>query len=282
MLTTSLLVILLLAYGGLCLFYYLAQERLIFVRFRVGRKYRFHFEAPFRERWLKAPDGARLHALHFIVPEARGVVLYLHGNTGSLRRWGRFAQRFTALGFDVLMPDPRGYGKSRGELSEAALIDDARRWYAMLARHYAEAHIVVYGRSLGSGLATPVAAVNSPAALLLETPFADLLDVARHYLPILPYRWLLQYRFRNDLSIRAVRCPVWIFHGKRDTVVPYTSALKLYAAIPSGVVRELVTFPNGGHSDLGRFARYRSRLREALDLAAHGEERYLRRPLNHP
>jgi fermentation-respiration switch protein FrsA (DUF1100 family) len=246
----------LLSYAALCLFYYLAQERFIFIRFRLSDGYRFKFPEPCDERFLERPDGARLHALHFPVGSAKGTVLYFHGNTGTLRRWGRQAPRFLRKGYNVLMPDPRGYGKSRGALNEASLHADAQAWYAHLAATEPEHRIVVYGRSLGTGLATPVAARNRPRMLILETPFANLFDVANSYLRILPYRLLLRYTFRNDHAVQRVQCPTYLFHGRRDAVVPYSSALKLYAHVPSAVPRELFTFNRGQHSDLGRFARF--------------------------
>lgn len=268
------LLFLLAAYVGLCAFYWLFQERFIFIRFPLADRYRFRFRFPFKEHWITAGDGSRLHALHFKSNEARGLVLYFHGNTGTLRRWGKRAPFFTAMGFDVLMPDPRGYGKSKGRLSEEALLADAKAWYRYACSMMPEACVVVYGRSLGSAMAVPVAAENAPAALLLETPFADLYEVARHYLAILPYGLLLRYRFRNDRAIRRVRCPVHVFHGKRDTLVPYASALRLYASIPSEVPRAMHSFKSGGHSDLARFPRFRNAVRQALHEAVpvHGEE----------
>jgi fermentation-respiration switch protein FrsA (DUF1100 family) len=245
-----------LAYAALCLFYYVAQERFIFIRFWLSDRYRFKFAEPFDERFLDRPDGARLHALHFPVDGAKGTVLYFHGNTGTLRRWGRQAPRFLQKGYNVLMPDPRGYGKSRGPLSEAALHADAQAWYEHLCATEPQHRIVVYGRSLGSGLATPVAARNRPRMLLLETPFANLYDVANSYLRILPYWLLLRYTFRNDRAIQRVQCPTYLFHGRRDVVVPYSSALKLYAHVPGAVPRELFTFSRGRHSNLARFARF--------------------------
>jgi uncharacterized protein len=264
LLILSILGLLVAAYLLLCLFYYLVQERFIFVRFRIPRTYTFRFPGPFEEKWLKVEDGAELHALYFKAPDPKGVVLYFHGNTGSLRRWGRRAPRFTSLGFDVLMPDYRGYGKSRGRMSEDALHDDAQRWYDLLFQHWPQDRIALYGRSLGSGMAVPLAAANRPRALILEAPFCDLADAAMHYLPILPYRLLLRFGFRNDKAIRRVTCPVTILHGRRDNVVPFTSALKLYAAIPAEVPRELVAFPKGHHSDLYRFPRFRVRVAQAL------------------
>jgi fermentation-respiration switch protein FrsA (DUF1100 family) len=259
-----LLLLFIAAYLLLALFYFLFQEQFIFVRFRLGRAYRFRFRYPFEERFITADDGATLHALYFPAEQARGVILYFHGNTGSLRRWGKHAPRLTKLGYDVLMPDHRGYGKSRGRLSEKALHADADRWYAHLRAAWPEQDIVLYGRSLGSGLATPLAAAHAPRMLLLETPFANLYDVAMSYLPILPYRLLLRYRFRNDLAIRRVKCPVYIFHGKRDTIVPYTSALKLYSLVPAHLEREMFTFPKGHHSDLARFTRFNRTMQRLL------------------
>lgn len=266
MLLGVLLLVVLTGYAGIVLFYFLFQERFIFLRVRTGQGHRYRYRTPFEERFVVAPDGARLHALYFKTGKPRGVLIFFHGNAGSLRRWGRFAPRFLALGYDVLMPDPRGYGKSRGASSEAALISDAVLWYDHALEQWKDKDIVIYGRSLGSALATPVAAQRAPRLLLLETPFANLIDVARYYLPILPYRVLLRYPFRNDMAMARVRCPVYIFHGKRDTVVPYVSALRLYAHIPSTVQRELYTFAKGHHSDLERFPRFLRVQRRLLSI----------------
>lgn len=259
------LCLLLAVYVGVCVFYWWFQERFIFVRFRLSDRYRFTFTQPFEEVRLTAADGAQLHGLYFRAKTPRGAVLYFHGNTGSLRRWGKRSTRFTNLDHDVLMPDYRGYGKSRGALSEAALHADAALWYTWLARRWSEERIIVYGRSLGTGLAVPVAATYAPRALLLESPFANFTDVARHYLAILPYRWLLRYTFRSDKAMLRVKCPVYIFHGKRDPVVPYSSALRLYAAVPTDVHREMVSFAKGYHSDLGAYARFRRKLRAIIE-----------------
>lgn len=249
-----------LLYGLACLVYWWVQERFIFVGFRLPRSYRFTFHDPFEEVFIPAEEGAELHALYFRAKEPHGTVLYFHGNTGNMKRWGKYAPRFTQLGWDVLVMDYRGYGKSRGPLSEPALHADAARWYAWLGERVPEDRIIVYGRSLGSGMAVPVAAANRPRALVLESPFANLYDAARHQFYALPYRWLLRYAFRNDKAIRRITCPVHIFHGKRDPIVPYESALKLYAQVPDAVRRELTSFGRGYHSDLWRFKRFRRKL----------------------
>ena len=252
------------AYLGLCLFYAIFQERFIFIRFRTGRNFKYKFQGPLEERFIRTADGAELHALYFKAEAPRGVILYFLGNSGSLRRWGKFANRFVRLGYDVLMPDPRGYGKSRGILSEAALHADAALWAEHLRPQWDPSEMVLFGRSLGSGSATPLAVALKPRMLILETPFANLYEVAMNYLPVLPYRLLLRYPFRNDIAIESITCPVYILHGKHDNLVPYASGLRLYSLIPSNVHREMITFPKGHHSDLHRFVRYQRFLRRIL------------------
>ena len=122
----------------------------------------------------------------------------------------------------------------------------------------------------GMLVAVPVAAANNPRALVLESPFANLYDAARHQFYALPYRWLLRYGFRNDKAIRRVTCPVYIFHGKRDPVVTYESALKLYALVPGNVQREMVSFGRGFHSDLWRFKRFQRKMERVLATPARG------------
>lgn len=254
------LIVLIVLYGLVCLVYWLLQDRFVFVRFRLPRAYVFPFRQAFKEVWLTAEDGAELHALHFTVPAAKGTILYFHGNTGSLRRWGKAAPMFLQHGWSVLMMDYRGFGKSRGKLDEPTLHADAQRWYEHLHSIEPEHRIIVYGRSLGSGFAVPVAAAHRPKALVLESPFANLYDPARHQFFLLPYRLLLRFPFRNDKAILRVQCPVTIFQGRRDPVVPYESALRLYSLIPSHVAREMVTLPRGFHSDLARFTRFQRKL----------------------
>ena len=258
------LALLAVAYAALSLFYWAFQERFIFIRFRLGQRYRFRFKEPFEEHTIEGTDGAALHALWFKAEAARGLILYFHGNSGSLRRWGKRAARFLRSDYDVLMPDYRGYGKSRGPLSEAALHDDARRWYEYAKKQWPESDIILYGRSLGSAFAVPIAADGRPRMLILESPFANLVQVARNYLPLLPYKWLLRYRFENDKAVGRVRCPVYVLHGARDGTVPYTSALRLYAAIDPDTPRAMITFPDGYHNDLANFPLYRRTLRELL------------------
>jgi len=260
----SVVVILTVLYLGICVFYYLIQEKLIFVRFPTKRKYKYKVKLAHEEVFLRSFDQKRLHALYFNAAKPKGLVLYFHGNTGTLKRWAKNARYFIANDYDVLMPDPRGYGKSKGKLSESALFKDADQWYQEALTRTGEDRVIVYGRSLGSALAVRVAAEKQPKCLVLETPFADLYDVAKHYAAFLPYKWLLRYPFSNDLTIRKVTVPVYIFHGKKDLVVPYKSALRLYSCVPVDTYREMITIDKGRHNDLAKFEAYHTKMAEIL------------------
>jgi len=127
-----------------------------------------------------------------------------------------------------------------------------------------EQKLVVYGRSLGSGLAVKVGADNSPAGLILETPYYNLQDIVRMHFPFLPISLILRYKFRSDKHIQQVDCPIAIFHGTADKIVPYKSGLKLYELLPDDQGHSMVTITRGKHNDLSRNALFREKMGEFL------------------
>ena len=146
---------------------YFFQEKFIFFPEVLEKDYQFRF-APtekWEEFWLENGD-AKLHGLLFQSPKPKGIIVYFHGNAGSLREWGTLSERFTGRGYELLIMDFRGYGKSRGKLSEKALLEDAQVSYDYAKARFAEDSIVIYGRSLGSGIAVHLAATNKPQRLL--------------------------------------------------------------------------------------------------------------------
>lgn len=242
-----------------CLYFF--QERLLFYPEVTATDFEYVFPHRYDEVSLPV-DGATIHALHFRVDNPRGVVLYLHGNAGSLRSWGTLASEFLGHGYDILIPDYRGYGKSTGRItSERVLLQDASRAYEYLERQYPENQIVVYGRSLGTGVGAYLAATNSPRMLILESPYYSLRDLAKREFPLVP-GILLRYPLRTDLWIPNVTCPVYLFHGTRDDLVPYESSERLLPLINSE--RELFTIEGGGHNNLGEFPLYQEKLAQLL------------------
>lgn len=250
----------LLAIGIMALF----QEKLIFLPTTLDQDYRYTFEQPFEEFWLEHPDGARLNGLHFKAAHPKGVILYFHGNSGDLSRWGTIASEFTQFDLDVVVMDYRTYGKSRGTLGEQAMYEDANLFYKYAAQHFQESEIYVYGRSLGTTFASFVAARNNPKRLLLETPFYSLKHVASKRYWFLPVSTLLKYTFPSNQYLKEVSCETTLFHGTEDRVVPYENSVKIKENLLE-LPLELVTIPGGSHNDLIDFESYRTALQQALD-----------------
>lgn len=247
------------------LLYYLLQERFLFVASPLQLKHTFQLASSFEEVFLESDEGAAtIHALYIKAKRPKGLILYFHGNTGNMQRWATVAEELTTYDHDVLVVDYRGFGKSRGRRNQAILYSDAQQIYDYAIGRWPEKDVVVYGRSLGTGLAVKVAADNSPAKLVLETPYYNMIGVAFHHFPFLPVRWLLRFPFRSDKFIPEVRCPIIIFHGTRDRIVPYSSGLRLYELIAEDVRHDMVTIPRGRHSNLSRFPLFRDKMQAFL------------------
>ncbi len=231
---------------------YALQEKILFHPTVLSQEFKFQFSQTFEELFLKTEDEATINALHFKTEKPKGVILYFHGNAGDLSRWGMVAEFYVKKGYDVLMMDYRTFGKSTGKLSEAALYADAEFCYNYLKGYYLEHDIILYGRSLGTGIATYLASKHKPKQLILETPYYSMADVAKSKFPVLPVKYLLKYKLPSHEFIRDVKCPISIFHGTDDEVVPYRSAQKLFQVAPSAHTT-FITIDGGNHSNLIRF-----------------------------
>lgn len=259
--TLRLLALVAISYALLCGVLFLFQERLIFFPERDPPGTRYAFGAPAREMWLPV-DGATLHALWFRRSEPQGVVLYLHGNAGSLRSWGAVGPNLAARGYDVLIVDYRGYGQSMGEIrGEAQFHADMAAVYTWVLERYPEEQVMLYGRSLGSALATRLAAEHNPRLLILESPFYSLEAIARQQFPWAP-PFLLTYPLRTWSWIGEVRAPVVIIHGTADEVVPFAEGERLARLIRAPL--RFVAVPSGSHNDLSAFPAYDEALDDAL------------------
>lgn len=234
---------------------YAFQERIIFLPSTLEQNYQYSFNEPFEEIFLEHPDGAKLNALHFKREFPKGLILYFHGNAGDLSRWGEITTYFVEKNFDVIVMDYRTYGKSTGEMSESKLFEDAELYYRYALKHSSEDNIIIYGRSLGAAIATQLASQQNPGKLILETPFYNLYDVASGRIPLLPVKHLLRYKFESNLYIKDVKCPIVIFHGTDDSVVPYESGQKLFDAI-KGQQKRFYTIEHGDHNNLVEFEAY--------------------------
>ena len=247
---------------GLGLFLYLFQEYLIFNPEKLSDKFKFKFELDFEEKSYPTEDGEILSAVLFKSKKPKGVVFYNHGHSGSIESWGIRAADFTAENYDVFMYDYRGFGKSTGKIkNEKMMYSDALMLYKQLLYDYKERDVIIYGISLGTGVATKLAHENQPAKLILETPYFNFYDVAKFHYPYLPNSILLHYQFRVDRLLPEVKVPTYIFHGTEDEMVPYHSSERLHELADHVV---LYTIKDGSHNDLNTFDYYHDCLKKIL------------------
>lgn len=243
---------------------YLVQAKLLLYPEKLPQNYAFPFGYPFEELFLKVDEKTVLNALYFEHQshDKQGVVLYLHGNAGSLAGWGDVAGDFVGLGYDVLVVDYRGFGKSTGQLySENDLFADAQFCYNYLANKHNTNEIVIYGRSLGTGPASYLAANNDAKQLILETPFYSLLEIIQQIFPFIPHSVSLRFKLVNISYLEKANLPIHIFHGTADKVVPYDSGKKLAQAIHQA---ELTTIEGGNHHNLRMYPQYQLTLGQLL------------------
>ena len=248
---------------GLGIAIYVFQERLIFQPEKLSDKYKFVFDTPFEEMTYETVDGNSLSALLFKVENPKGVIYYHHGNAGGLDSWGYRAIDFTSKEYDVLMYDYRSYGKSTGKIkNEKMLISDAQMIYKKLLYDYKERDIIVYGTSLGSGIAAEIAYNNNPKKLILETPYFNFYDVSKYHYPYLPNSILLHYQFKTNKFLPELDIPIYLFHGTEDETVPYNSSERL-AKLSDNI--KLFTIKDGSHNNLNSYHDYHHWLGEILD-----------------
>lgn len=241
-------------YCFLLLLFYFFQDKVIFLPKKIDKNYTYTFPEKFEEINLKTPDGETINALHFKVANPKGIILYFHGNKGSLTRWGKIVRYFIQYGYDVFVMDYRGYGKSTGSFSENKMYQDAQLCYDFVKQRFSEDKIVVYGRSLGATFATRVAASNHPKELIIEAPFYSLKSVLNFYFSYAP-SFLLKYQFNVHKDIVKVPCPITIFHGKKDQVTPYVGSQKLFQLLQRKD-KQFISLKDGDHHNLQSFEDY--------------------------
>lgn len=249
-------------YALLCLLFYFGQDLFFFRPERLPHWFTYQYPFPFSEVNFDMEDGGVVNALHFRVPNSKGVVFYIKGNSRSIKGWGKFARDFVGKGYDFFILDFRGFGKSRGRRTEEILYADLQQVYKWLAGQYGESHIVLYGRSLGSGLAARIASWNSPHMLILDCPYYSFLYQITRYGFLLPIRWLLRYHIRTDLFVKKVQCPVFILHGRKDGLIPYRQSEMLRNLAPDSI--RLIPIEGAGHNNLPEYPEYHDLLYDIL------------------
>lgn len=220
---------------------------------------------------LETEDGEKLEAWLIEAPKARGCVLVSHGNAGSVEHRLGLAGSLVKMGFSVMLYDYRGFGNSTGDPSETGLYLDgtaAMEW--LLANDWQAERIVLWGESLGGGVATELATRFDCAALVLDHSFTSAVDAGSDVFPWLPVSLLSIDRYESLSKLPDVAEPLLIIHSPDDETISYEHAERLLEASPGAV---LVT-TEGGHNGLGFMSRasYRKHVREFLERSVSQDE----------
>lgn len=262
----KILIVSALVYLGLALFTFFFQHYFFFRPEILPANFVFNYPFDFEEKTFDMEDGGQVNSVLFKVPNSRGVVLYFKGNSRSIKGWGKFSKDFISNGYDFFMFDYRGFGKSRGKRNETRLFNDGQQLYKHLSKIYSEDKIVIYGRSLGSGIAARIASWNNPRLLILDSPYYSFYHDIRRYAFWLPLKWILRYPIRTDQFIKKVQAPVFIIHGDKDRLIPIKHSHRLVNSYPSGI--QLFTIEGAGHNNLPAFPEYHEILYDLLNQAA--------------
>lgn len=202
------------------------------------------------DAWFTAVDNTRLHGRFFDHPDRKAIILFCHGNAGSVESWALAAQEISDRHHAaVFVFDYRGYGKSKGKPSEEGLYQDARaarRWLAARAG-VSEKEIILLGRSLGGGVAAELAASDGARGLILQSTFTSLPEVAACHVPLLLPDLMMSQRFNSLDKIKRYTGPLLQCHGDADRLIPIAQAQKLHAAALGP--KRFITIPGGGHND---------------------------------
>ncbi len=210
----------------LVLFYFF-QEHVLFKQRSLDADYAFQFELPFTEIHIPVERDIKIHGLLFKSEFSKGIVLFFHGNGGTVKQWGRDAEFYRTNSYDVFFVDYRGYGKSDGHIqSEEQLISDAQAVYDYFKLTYSEKNMVIAGLSMGTGIAAQLAVNNAPNRLILMAPYTGLEDLIREKAIVVP-KSIIRYKLRTITYLKDIACPIFVLHGKDDKLIPYSHAKKI-------------------------------------------------------
>ena len=235
-----------------CLTVYFTQDYIIFQRGSLPVDYSYEIDEPYEEVYLG--PGQLHHAVHIKKPNPQGIIIYFHGNRDSLRRWIRLTNNLTRYNYDLLLVEYPQYGKSKAELTPASLSELTSLIYEYASQSFKSDDIIIYGRSMGTGLASILAANEPSALVVLETPYYSLNDLLSRYLFLLPRDMLIEYEFNNYENLLNCAAPIYLLHVTDDKIIPLSMAEKLAATL--GDKADLTIIEGGRHHDLSNYQEY--------------------------
>ncbi len=237
-------------YGLVLVIIYLMQGRMLYLPNVPGRALTMtpaDARMDYEDVSIETSDGVTLHGW-FIAGRAPRVLLFFHGNAGNISHRLDSIRQFRNLELSVFIIDYRGYGQSEGRTTESGIYRDAdAAWrYLTETRGVRPGDVVIFGRSLGGSVAARLAAQQHPLALIVESSFTSVPDIAQELYPWLPARWLSRLSHATRDYVRDVQCPVLVVHSRDDEIIPFHHGQAIFAAAPEP--RTLLTL-RGSHND---------------------------------
>lgn len=206
-----------------------------------------------REVWITARDGLRIHGLWWDEPAGGPVILFLHGNAQEVYSWSLVHEELSKLGCRLLLIDYRGYGKSQGKPFEAGLYLDGKAALDWLyEQRIKESEIIVFGKSLGGAVACEISQGLKIRAIVLESTFTSLKNIASRLFPFLPADLFLRKSYASLEKVVNLNCPVLAIHGEMDELIPLEDGINLFEACPEP--KEIYIVPGAGHNDVSLVA----------------------------
>ncbi len=247
---------------GIALYY--LQEYILFHPEKLERNYVFDFKQPFEELNIPFNNTDTLSMIKFFPADTvrKGVILYFHGNMENVKHYAPFVSTFTKHGYEVWMPDYPGFGKSTGERTEKKLYSIAFELQKMASQKYGNDSLIIYGKSLGTAIATYAASAKNCKMLILETPYYSIPSLFGTYAFMYPASVMSNYNLPTYEFLQEVKVPVTIFHGTGDWVVPYRSGIRLKAYLKPADV--FIKIPEGSHNNLSESAIYQKSMDSLL------------------
>ena len=237
--------------GGVAL--YFLQDYILFHPVTLKKDHNYDFPEKHKDINIPITENSNLNIVQFLSTDTatKGVVLYFHGNKKNISWYAKYPPYFTKHGYEVWLIDYPGFGKSTGKFTEQTLYDWSNYMYKFARTRFSPDSIIIYGKSMGTGIATHLASLQSCKNLILETPYYDFPSVIKQYIPIYPVDWMIHYKMPTHDFLKKVTVPVTIFHGTDDAVIRYKNARKLEKFLKKG--DEFVTIKGGEHNDLYDF-----------------------------
>lgn len=244
----SIIAILIVLYVALVAVAYFLQERLLYFPLRALATTPASRGLAYETIWVETEDGIKLSGWFIPADEPRGVLLFFHGNAGNISHRLDSIETFHRLRLSTLIIDYRGYGQSEGEPTEQGTYLDAEAaWdYLVEERRVSPTKIIIFGRSLGGAVAARLAQTHQPRALILESTFTSVPDVAAQAYPFLPVRQLARIHYNTLERLPDINSPVLIVHSPDDSVIPFSHGQRLF--VSANEPKEFLKI-RGGHNE---------------------------------